>query len=138
MPSLIPLKCLSSCQGRALLPGWPLGPPQVAGSPSVRDRRSPSPQGACALGAVLRAQIHRYTVGKGQRLFLCGDCGVTGSAHSASLCFSFSFYEKRTNSGQPCEDSVKKCLHRAWRSPVWQKTPGLGAQGCKFSSPTAA
>lgn len=56
---------------------------------------------------------------------------MTGSAHSASLCFSFSFYEKRTNSGQPCKDSVKKCLHRAWRSPVWQKTPGPGGTGMR-------
>lgn len=131
---LVHLKCLSR-QGPS--PGF-ARPLQVVRSPSVRGGHSPSPQGAFTLGSVLGAQIHHHKVGNGQRLFLwCGECCVTASAHLASLCFSSSFCEKRTNSGQPCEDAVKKCLHRAQRSPVWQKTPGLRAWRCEFSSPSA-
>lgn len=31
----------------------------------------------------------------------------------------FSFCKKRDSSGQPCEDSVKKCLHHAQRNLAW-------------------
>lgn len=50
----------------------------------------------------------------------------------------FSFCKKRDSSGQPCEDSVKKCLHHAQRSLAWGAVSANAGCNCPQPCPGGA